>query len=291
MKKINNYIPNLLVSIVLVFAVLVTGVILFAKGRLMNPETYINSAEKANVNGLVMAEIEEYFENSENYSRIPADVYMSAVSEDMIEDMIDNRIENVFDYMSGENSEISAPDADFASLEESITEYFEKFAEENNVEVDEAYNTQLENTISTAEEEIIGFTDIYMLDVIGKTNAFEKAGELWNFVGIAEIASFVLLLICISLILIFSRKQLRYALYWTSASIICSSVLGILPVIYIKLSGTVDKLIIGTPYIYKAVTRLMNDCINSYFVIQTCLLGLGIVFMAIFCIISKRKKA
>lgn len=285
MKHLEKYIPNLLLTIILVFALIGVEGITFAKNQLMRSQPYIETVEKNDVALKSMNAIEKYFKDSENYSGIPADVYMSAITDEDIKRMIDMKINNAFDYINGSASKYDEMQFDFTKLEQSLSNYFAEFAEKNNVEIDDAYNQQLKKTIDTAESEISNFTDVYMLKMIEKTGAFSKLNKLYGFVNPLIYISAGLTAMFIIIIIIISRKNF---LYWISSALLCSSAIALILCLYFKLSGYLDKLVIRNDYIYSAVTGMLNGTINKYIVLQTGIFAFGIILMAIYIIICKK---
>lgn len=174
---------------------------------------------------------------------------------------------------------------DFSKLEKSVSDYFADFAEKNNVATDEEYNQQLQKTIETAESEINNFTDVYMLKMIEKTGAFSKLNKLYGFVNPLIYITAGLAALCIIIILFLSRNNL---FYWLSSAFLCSSVLALIPCLYFKFSGYLDKLVIRNDYIYSAVTGMLNGTLNKYIALQAGIFAVGIVLMVIYILISKK---
>lgn len=285
MKRMEKYIPNLLLTMLLVFALIGLEGIVFAKNQLMRSEPYIEAVETNDVALKSMNAIEKYFKDSENYSGIPAEVYMSAITENDIKSMIEMKINNAFDYINGSASGYNEMQFDFSELEKSISDYFAEFAEENNVEIDDAYNQQLQKTIDTAESEITNFTDVYMLKMIEKTGAFSKLNKLYGFVNPLIYITAGLAALCIIIILFLSRNNF---FYWLSSAFLCSSVLALIPCLYFKFSGYLDKLVIRNDYIYSAVTGMLNGTLNKYIALQAGIFVVGVILMAIYLIICKK---
>lgn len=288
MKRMTKYTPNLILTIILVLSLIVLYGSIFAKNQLMRPQPYIEAVETNDAAVKSMAAIEKYFSNSESYSGIPADVYMSAISEEDIKEMIEMKINNVFDYIDGSAAEYNEAQYDFSKLEKSISDYFADFAEENNVEIDEAYNQQLQKTVETAESEINSFTDVYMLNMIEKTGAFSTLNKLYGFINPLIYIVAGLTAICAIVILILSKTDF---LYWLSISLLCSSAIGLIPCIYIRLSGYLDNLVIRNDYIYSAVTGMLNGTLNKYIALQGGIFAGGIVIMIIYALIRRKTSA
>lgn len=210
---------------------------------------------------------------------------MSAITEKDVKNMIEMKINNVFDYIDGSNAEYSEVQYDFSKLEKSVSDYFADFAEKNNVATDEEYNQQLQKTIETAESEINNFTDVYMLKMIEKTGAFSKLNKLYGFVNPLIYITAGLTALCIIIILFLSRNNF---FYWLSSAFLCSSVLALIPCLYFKFSGYLDKLVIRNDYIYSAVTGMLNGTLNKYIALQAGIFAVGIVLMVIYILISKK---
>jgi hypothetical protein len=289
MKRIDKYFPKLILSIVLVLSLVGTEGLIFAKNYLFCKETYIEAAEKNDVPAKVMDSIEKYFKDSYNYSSIPEDIYTSAISEEDIMSFIELKITSVFDYVDGTESKIKETEFDLSQIESSVSEFFMKFASENNVEIDDAYNQQLQKTIDTAKNEIDNFSDVYMLDMIQKTGAFSKLRTVYKLLTPAIIGMVVFTGLCLVLLLLLCRKRISGFLYWLSVSVMCSSAIAIIPCLIMKFSGYVDRLVIRNDYIYSAVTGVINGTLSKYIAVQAVLFAAAVVIMIIYGIIPKSK--
>lgn len=288
MKITERYVLNLILSILLIFSLIGTGSVLFAKNCLLDSDTYIENSEKNNISQNAYDEINEYFTNSEDYSRIPADVYMSAVTQDDVKHMIDAKIENMFSSITAGTKDREQVNFDFTALENSITDYFDKFAQENNVEVDDKYKAQLQKTIDTAKTEIEDFTDIYMLELVEKTGLIEKAEKIYSYLDYVLYGCIGLAVLCIIIMIAASIKRIANFFYWLAVSVMCTAVIGLIPAFYLKLSGVTDKFAIGNECVYTAYTGLMKSFIDTVMIAGIILLVDAVIFMIAGIIISKR---
>lgn len=297
MKITEKYIVNLILSIVLVFSLTGSMATVFAKEYLLDADTFIEVSDKHAVPEMAYNEINEYFIQSEAYSRIPADVYMSAMTVDYVKSLIDVNIHNMFTYIyavgSGELDKHDFRDTngvDFEQLEKNITDYFNEFAKENNVEVDDKYNTQLQNTIDAAKSEIMNITDIYMIDLVDKTGIISKVRSVYGYLDIAMYGCMGLAGLCLILIIVFSIKRISNAFYWLSVSVICSAIIGLVPMLYLKLSGITDRFIVRNECVYTAYTSFMSDTINTILIAEVLLIAVGAVLLCAGIVISKFSK-
>ncbi len=286
MKITEKYVLNLILSIILIFSLLGGGAAVFAKQYLLSSDTFIAVSDKKEIPQKAYDEINDYFTKSEAYSGIPADVYMSAVTVDDLKLLIDDKIINLFDdicSIATDRVEIY----DFAELEQNITDYFDEFAKENNVEVNDEYTAQLQKTIDTAKSEIMNITDIYMINLIDETGVISKVRNLYKYIDPVIYACIGLAILCVILIAVFSRKRVGNIFYWISTSVICMAVLGLIPTLYLKFSGITDRLIVRNECVYAAFIGLFADIISTLIFAEIIILALGAVLLIIGMLASK----
>lgn len=293
MKVSEKYILNLILSILMVFSLLGAVGMCFVKNHLLNETTYIQNSERNDIPQMTYDEINTYFTNSTDYSKIPADVYMSAITVEDVKSIINLKIQWLFDYITAGNSKTLVDKNDYteihlySALEKSITDYFDEFAKENNVEIDEAYNTQLRNTIDTAISEIDNYTDIYLIDLVEKTGVIEKIRKYYDLINILMYVCIAAAVLFAVLIVISTRKRIANMLYWLSLSGICMSILTLIPTLWLKISGVTNKLIIRNKCVYSAYTGFLSNSINSLLTTVMIILAISIVILIIAIVISK----
>ncbi len=290
MKITEKYVLNLILSILLIFSFIGAGVTAFAKYDLLTAESFIENSEENNVPKMAYDEINDYFTKSTAYSGIPAEVYVSAITEEDINNLIDAKTQGLFDYINGGNVKTYLDtEFDFSVLEASITSYFEEFAKENNVEVDDAYNAQLQKTIDTAISEIHEFSDVYMTKLIDSTGIVEKIRRNLDLINIGMYGCIGLAVVCVIIMFIASRKNIAGFLYWISVSAICASAIGLVPTLYLKLSGIINQFVIGNKTVYTAYTGFMNNCIDKLLTTEIIALAVAVVILVAGILIAKFK--
>ena len=85
---------------------------------------------------------------------------MDAISVDWLEQCMEQKLTALY----GADSDL----LDFSALESSITDYFEKYAEENHYVKDDTYNEKLQETIDNGEKIISDATDLLRKDTLQK---------------------------------------------------------------------------------------------------------------------------
>lgn len=292
MKKLKHYFPNYILSVLLVFFIIGLSIISLIS-CVLKPSFFIDSAKKHNIYQRSSDYTIDYFEKSYAVSNIPADVYMNGLGNNVIKQATNGKINAFFDYVSGKTNKIEKSEVDYSELEKSISDYFDKFAKENNVEINDLFKTQLDNTITAAKKDVNSFTNIYMLDYIEKAGIHKKLHTIYPMISIAVYILSGGILLCAAIMFLLNKKEIKAFFYWFAVSGLCSSVIGLIPCIIIKKSDYFSRLIMRTDYIYYAVTGLLNDSVNMFIKTQIIILAASVLVMAIFVIFSiieNRKK-
>lgn len=286
MKRLNHYFPNYILTVILVFAISAFSALWLVSGSLLSPSFYISSVERHEIYQRSSDYAKDYFEKSYAVSSIPAEIYMDGLDEKIVKQAVDGKINGFFDYISGKTDKIEQAEIDFSQLEKNISDFFDEFAAENNVELNDDFKKQLDKTIKAAEKDINTFTNVYMLDYMEKAGIPQKIRQIYPFVtpGMYAIAGVIAL--CVILLIVINKKELKAVLYWLSVSGLCSSVIMLVPCIIIKSTDYFSRLIMRTDYIYYAVTGLLNDTVDMLTKSQLAILAGSVVVMAVYGVIS-----
>ena len=134
---------RLILSILLVFSLLGTVGSAVGVSVLCGPSQLISQMHRHDAGQKVYDSLNTKFQNDYNTTAVPAEVYMDTISVDWLEQCMENKVTALYGKDSG--------DIDFSALESSITDYFEKYAEENNCAKDDTYNEKLRETIDNGE--------------------------------------------------------------------------------------------------------------------------------------------
>ncbi|MCI7805385.1 MAG: hypothetical protein MR503_09985 [Oscillospiraceae bacterium] len=284
MKRLKHYFPNYILTIILVFAISGLSLISLISGCMLSPSFYISSVEKHGIYQRVIDYTEDYFSKSYAVSSIPAEIYTDGLDEKIVKQAVDGKINSFFDYLSGKTDKIEETEIDFSQLEKNITDFFNEFAEENNVELNDEFNQQLDKTIKAAETDINSFTNIFMLDYIEKAGIPQKIRKVYPVVSPVLYAFIAVTAICIILLILLNKKEIKSFLYWLSVSGLCSAVIMLIPCIMLKSSDYFSRLIMRTDYIYFAVTGLLNDIVDSLMNMQLVILAASAFIMILYII-------
>ncbi len=288
MKNLKTYIPSLLVSIILTFALLGTSALMLAD-KLADTSAFTGLAEEKQIAAMVKTELIEHFEDNYNETGVPAEVYTDAITDEYISKLIEINISAGFEKMNGGKFD-NTTGFENPALEESITNFFNDYAEKSGYAIDEKYEEYLGNTIENAYDVIRKSCDIYKFETINKEGIFEKAGGIYRIIGklsLAAAGSSLLLIIVLALINI---KSVSAVMYWTGVSALISGIIGIVPCIYLNATNYFDAFTIKQPYIFAAFTGLMYKAVDTFMFNQIIFALAGVVLIIAYAVVAKIKK-
>lgn len=289
MRKLRKYLPNIFVCIVLVFSLLGAESLAFVKYVLLDENTYVQMVDSNKVDEKVYGEIKKYFDDNYDNTGIKSDVYMNSLGADAVRDVIINKISAACSYIDGSADKYEDPQFDFTSLEKELEEYFRKFADENNVEMNDAFKAQLENTAETAKEEINSCSDVFLLEELHRTGVLSKARKAYKLFPAAFFGCIILAGLMLIALILMNRKNIADSLYWLSCTGIASSAVTLIPCVWLKASRYFDRLVIRTSYIYHSVTGLCYQLLDAVIRIQCAILLVSAVIMVIYVAVVKIK--
>lgn len=289
MRKLRKYLPNIFVCIVLVFSLLGAESLAFVKYVLLDENTYVQMVDSNKVDEKVYGEIKKYFDDNYDNTGIKSDVYMNSLGADAVRDVIINKISAACSYIDGSADKYEDPQFDFTSLEKELEEYFRKFADENNVEMNDAFKAQLENTAETAKEEINSCSDVFLLEEMHRTGVLSKARKAYKLFPAAFFGCIILAGLMLITLILMNRKNIADSLYWLSCTGIASSAVTLIPCVWLKASRYFDRLVIRTSYIYHSVTGLCYQLLDAVIRIQCAILLVSAVIMVIYVAVVKIK--
>lgn len=288
--KVKSYIPNVIISILLVFVIIASEALILTKATALNPSICVNILYEQQIADKVIDELNSYFEKSCASTSIPAEVYMSAITKEQVEKSISDGVTSTFDYINGISDVHPTVSYDFTALEQSITEYFEEYAQENDYIEDEKYYAQLNNTITAAETEIISNLDVFLVSMIDSTGLFEKARSAMSILPKANIGVTVCLLILVVLLIIVNGKSKRDLLYWIAVPIFISSIIVAVPTFIIKSADYFSRFTIKTVQVYLTVTELLNEITSTIIAFEIAMFAVSIALFAVYVITTRKKK-
>lgn len=262
-----SILPRILACMILTFTFMGLIGSLIGMQFLSSPSMFQKQLVKQDAATQVISELTTKFQSKENATAIPATVYTDVLDQAEIEDDMQ---EIVAAYLQGDT-----PETDFSKLNQSITDYFETYVEENNLEKDDVYTQKLADSISEAESIVNSALDVYHFSTMKKANLLSKLLKLKK----------LLPLLCggcavISAVLIFLLRKKDF-LYWLGTPLFGAGCLYSLGALGIILSGVIQQFAIKEVAVYTACTSLMSTALWELFLIGIICFVLGIVCITI----------
>ena len=288
--KIKSYIPNVIISILLVFVIIVSEALILTKATALNPSICVDILYEQQIADKVIEGLGSYFEKSYSSTSIPADIYMSAITKEQVEKSLSDGVTATFDYVNGVSDNHPSINYDFTALEQSITAYFEEYAAENDFAKDEKYHAQLKNTITAAETEIISNLDVFLVSMIDSTGLFEAARTAMAILPKVNIGVTVCLLILVVMLIIVNGKSKRDLLYWIAVPIFISSIIVFIPTVILKSADYFSKFTIKTAQVYITVTELLNQVTSTIIIVEIVMFVISVVLFIAYAVTSKKSK-
>lgn len=269
---------HLVLSILLVFTLL--GTLGGALGRYVtaSPSLLISQLEKQNAPQKAHDALQSKFDMEYNTTAVPAEVYMDVITVAWMEDAMEQWITDSYARANGADL---LTEWDFIPLEESITTYFEQYAEENNCEKDDTYTEKLSETIANAEKAVKNAVDVYHIQTMKDAGIWEKVFDHRILLTLLAAVCGVLSLALAGL-LVFRKDR---PCYWIGTSLFAGGVLLTIPAAWVLGSSIITQFSLKEPAVYAVFTGTMTTLVQIVLTIGIVLLAAGLV-----CIIGSMRR-
>ena len=249
---------RLILSILLVFSLLGTVGCAVGISVLHSPSQLIAQMHKQKV----YDSLQTRFTTDYNTTAVPANVYMDAISVDWLEQCMEQKLTALY----GADSDL----LDFSALESSITDYFEKYAEENHYVKDDTYNEKLQETIDNGEKIISDATDLLRKDTLQKAGYLSKLEKLrtLTFAGAGVCGVLTVLL------LVLLRNS-----YWIGTGCFGAGALLTVGAGVVFGTGVIHRFVLKEAAVYAVVTGTMTALTTAVLVAGIVLLAIGVVLL------------
>ncbi len=284
MKKVRCYIPNVLLTFLLVFMILAAELAMFARTQVLNKEHFRTVAEQEQLADKAYLSLESYFKTRSNSTGIPAEVFMDVMDREELHEAILSSVSQAFDYINGKTDTYEFT-MDFTQLRASINGFFEKYAAENGYQKDEAYEKKVASVIKNAESQILFVADTFKFSTMHSKGWLKTAKTYVSYLNLASTACIVAVVFVILLLILCNLKQIGHMFYWTGLSSLIASLLMLTPCVYIKVTDYFAGFAIKDPQIFAAVVGFLNFQTNRLMVFAIITLVVAVVFLAAFAFI------
>lgn len=288
MKSAKTYIPCVILSILLVFSMLGTGICITADKVILNSQTCLEIISEKKLSEKIRKLLERTFKEKYNSTGIPSEVYIDVLSEKYIDNIVKLHVTEGFEYLNGRTDKFNVS-PDFEALDESITEFFDNYAEENGYIKDSSYHEKLQKEINNAHSIIISYTDIFKLDTLSEYGVLTQARGYIKYLDKITYICISADILCIVLLLLLCIKNIKEILYWVGISFMISSVIGLIPCVYLTSSNYFDSFVIKQEQIFTAFTSYMYRITDSVTAFETGVLATGFLMTVIYILTARKK--
>ncbi len=257
MKQIRCYLPNVLLTFLLVFVLLGLQGAAFARTQLLNPKRFETIASQEALGEKAYTTLEGYFRTRANSTGIPDTVYMDVMDSETLEAAILSSVTQAFDYLNGKTNDYEFT-MDFTALEASIRAFFESYAAENGYEQDAVYEEKVTSTIAEAETEILFVCDAFKFSLIDSKGWLAPMRSVVAYLNPGTLALLAAAVVLVGLLVFCNRRQPWHLLYWIGIAGLISALLLAAPCLYITVTDYFSAFAIKDPLVFSSVVGYLK---------------------------------
>ncbi len=281
MRKIRCYIPNVLLTFLLVFLLLAAELTVFAKTQVLNAATFRTVAESEDLADKAYTSLETYFKTRSNSTGIPAEVYTDIMDREELHEAILSSVSQAFDYLSGKRDTYEFT-MDFTALEASVQTFFDEYAAENGIAKDAVYEEKVASVIAEAEAKILFTADTFKFSVMHENGWLEAAKGYVGYLNLATTACVIAAVLVFLLLIVCNLKQLSHLFYWSGLAGGIASLLLLAPCIYVTATDYFAGFTIKDPQIFAAVVGYLELLVSKATVMAVVTLVAAMICFAAF---------
>ncbi len=287
MKSALSYIFSFIISILLIFT-LIGSVGCITVGNFATKENLTELAEINDLSSIAYKELNKYFTEKYAETGIPADVYMSTLSEEYLGQVIEDKINYGFMALETGNAVYDGIPVNSA-LEKSITSFFENYASETDYKItdeNDPYYAKLAAVKKNASVVIEEYCDVFKFNALVKHGVIQKVKPLYTKLPIITIICLGVSAFLILLLLVCNFKRVRDSVYWIASAAVSAGILGCIPCVYMLNTDYFSAFTIKQAQIYTAYTSAMKLFTQNILTGCVCLVIAAIVLYAVYSVFS-----
>lgn len=280
-------IVRIILTVLLSFCI--AGYILFsaADSILSLPKVYTDIIQDEKLADKAYDAIESDFEKQYNTTAIPAEVYMEAIDPQWLEKEMCKRAEIYIDYIDGKEADYLT---DYSTLEKSITDFFNEYAESINYKPDDAFDKKLDETIVNAKSTIENRMDAFYMNTLKSNGYLDKIRKYTPFISMFNWILFGASMFLFVVFMFIERTRNWRRLYWSGTGMFCGSMLTAVPCIYLLCTNVINGFAVKDPIVYTAITDLLDASIWRILIKAAFFGVLGIVTILLNVIFCNKKQ-
>ncbi|MBR6617258.1 MAG: hypothetical protein IKL00_05210, partial [Oscillospiraceae bacterium] len=258
--------------------------VFFARMQVLNADTFRTVVQQEQLADKAYTSLESHFNTRANSTGIPAEVFMNAVDREALGEAILGSVSQAFDYLRGKTDSYEFK-MDFTKLEDSVTSFFEEYADENGYEKDEKYEKKLASVIKSAESKILSSADTFKLSMMYEKGWLKTAKTYVSYLNLACTLCIVAVVFLLLLLILCNLKQIEHFFYWLGLAALVAGALLLTPCVYVTATDFFAGFTIKDPQIFSAVVGMLNLLTSRAMTMAIVTLVIALVLLAIFTFI------
>ena len=252
MKKMRLYLPNVLLTFLLVFVMIGSEISVLASRIALNPTSFQVITDQQHLDAKGYESLTTYFKTRSNSTGIPESVFLNAFSQSDLHNAIWTNAQNALTYVNGKTNAYT-PTADFTKLEADVRTFFEDYADQNGYQKDDVLEEKIQSTCKEAEAAITNAADPFKFATLQSNGWLAKCRKAVSYLNTAVIACIGGLIVVLILLLICNLKQMEHLCYWLGLAAFIAGGLMAAPCIYVTATDYYSGFAIKDPQIFSAV--------------------------------------
>lgn len=285
MKKLYHYPAMLSLSLLAVLILLVFEISAFVQLVVFQTDLYSEAIGRKAVINATYDDLDTYFTQFSAPTGIPAEVFMDPINKDDLSDASFQLLTDSLAYLTHKEAPKPEIQYDFKPFEDSVVGYIEKYSEENEIEKDDDYYNLIDNTVSTGEGQIRHHLDVMMLYQLSNSSYGEFLHNRSGIVGMVMLGSGIALAAVAFFMVLVDRNHPRDLTYWAGMIITVTSLIIMIPCMYLNKINYFSTFFVRSPHIYLTVTGVFQTMLNKIIYFENIMLIIGIILIVLTIII------
>ena len=285
MKKLYHYPAMMVLSFFAVIFLMVFEASTFVETVVFKPALYSEAIGRKAVINAVYEDLEVYFTQFSAPTGIPAEVFIDPIKKEELSQSSFELLTDSLEYLTDKNAPKPEIKYDFKPFEDSVVGYIESYSDQNNIEKDEDYYNLIDNTVSTGEGQIRHHLDVMMLYQLSNSRYGGVLHEKSGYIRTVMLGSAGVLVLIALLMFIIDRHHIRDLTYWLGLIVAVSSIVILIPCIYLNKINYFSTFFMRSPHIYLTVTGVFQTMLNMIIYFETIMLIIGLILIVLTIVI------
>jgi len=287
MTKLKLYIPKLILTFLLVFLCIGTGLSFLVQHSFLTYKAFETVTNQQNLDEKAYSALESYFKSRANSTGIPAEVYLDAITQEDMKQGILSSISEAVEHMHSHIGDGYVITMDFTKLETSVMNFFNQYADTNNIQKDEIFNQKVQANLEEAEAKILYTADTFRFGTIYEHGWFDKIQTFLNLFQKLMIVLCILTAVILLCLILCCKSRFSELFYWLGLTGTISGLLISAPCLYLLRTDYFSGFVVKDVQIFSAVTGYLQY-ITKQTGIAFVIIGVtGVIFLILFGLIQK----